>query len=360
MTSSSYPSEPIKKFLIHNIEAHSKDLARVAAAHFQVSRQAINRHLRELADTGIVIPSGNTRARKYSLAVEEFPAFLALDAATEEHEVWNRHVLPHLDGISTSFDILQYGFTEMVNNAIDHSEGTQLTIFTRRSAIATQFVISDNGIGIFEKIRRSMNLADEREAILELTKGKLTTDPTKHTGEGIFFTSRMFDTFSILSGHYFFHHMPDDSDWLLEATDLSQGTLIRMAVATDTSRTLMKVFDKYTTPGRFGFNITHVPVALAKHGAETLVSRSQAKRLLSRFDRFSQVILNFAGVDSVGQAFADEVFRVFPSENEGVTLRWTNTAPDVEKMIGHVLANVSRDDLAKWFGIGDSSSSGDD
>ena len=55
-------------------------------------------------------------------------------------------------------------------------------------------------MGIFKKIQKALDLLDERHAILELAKGKLTTDPKHHTGEGIFFTSRMFDEFTILSG----------------------------------------------------------------------------------------------------------------------------------------------------------------
>jgi hypothetical protein len=44
----------------------------------------------------------------------------------------------------------------------------------------------DHGVGIFEKIMKHFNLADAREALLELSKGKLTSDPRNHSGEGIF------------------------------------------------------------------------------------------------------------------------------------------------------------------------------
>ena len=66
--------------------------------------------------------------------------------------------------------------------------------------------LHDNGVGIFKKIQTELRLLDERHAILELAKGKLTTDPKRHTGEGIFFSSRMFDQFDILSGGIFFTH----------------------------------------------------------------------------------------------------------------------------------------------------------
>ena len=51
--------------------------------------------------------------------------------------------------------------------------------------------------------------------------------------------------------------------------------------------------------------------------SSALVSRSQAKWVMNRATQFKTVILDFEGVVHVGQAFVDEVFRVF------ATLRWT-------------------------------------
>ncbi len=73
-----------------------------------------------------------------------------------------------------------------------------------RSAMNARIVVSDNGIGIFRKIRRDLHLTDERHAILELSKGKVTTDPNRHSGQGIYFTSRAFEKFGILSGRLYF------------------------------------------------------------------------------------------------------------------------------------------------------------
>lgn len=109
----------------------------------------------------------------------------------------------------------------MVNNAIDHSEGKTLHagVFKYRNSV--NIYIVDDGEGIFKKIRRLCRLADERQAILELSKGKLTTDPERHTGEGIFFTSRAFDTFEIESkGLKFSLDDEFDFDFLFEANML--------------------------------------------------------------------------------------------------------------------------------------------
>jgi hypothetical protein len=194
--------------------------------------------------------------------------------------------------------------------------------------------VYDNGVGIFKKIQAALNLLDERHAVLELAKGKFTTDPKNHSGEGIFFSSRMFDRFSIFSGEVFFSHEFDKSeDWILDSGTQNGGTLVRMVLHNHTARTAKKVFDKFTSDDDYGFTKTIVPVKLMTYGDDSLVSRSQAKRLLARFDRFKVVMLDFSGVASVGQAFADEVFRVFRNKHPEVELIPQHACADVKRMI---------------------------
>jgi hypothetical protein len=227
----------------------------------------------------------------------------------------------------------------MVNNIIDHSESSDAVVSVVHTISKIEFVICDHGVGIFEKITKALGLEDHRHAILELTKGKVTTDPEHHTGEGVFFTSRMFDAFSIHSGDLYFSHFNDD-DWLIEVHDeYLQGTDIVMKIDPDSERTTTETFDKFATEhDGYGFTRTHVPVKLAIYEGEKLVSRSQAKRLLGRFDRFKEVFLDFDGVDTIGPAFADEIFRVFAAQHPGTNLMWANTNEDVKKMITRALS----------------------
>ena len=140
--------------------------------------------------------------------------FFAIVPGLEEDKVWYETVLPVLEGIPPNdIDIWQYCVTEMVNNALDHSEGSDLTVIVSKGPMNTRIQVLDNGIGIFRKIKAAFNLQDETQAILELSKGKLTTDPERHSGQGIFFTSRMLDEFSILSrGAYFSHEAKRPND----------------------------------------------------------------------------------------------------------------------------------------------------
>jgi anti-sigma regulatory factor (Ser/Thr protein kinase) len=236
-----------------------------------------------------------------------------------------------------ALDIWHHGFTEMFNNAIDHSGGETVNVWIKKNAASTDMCISDNGVGIFRKIQRALDLLDERHAVLELAKGKFTTDPKNHSGEGIFFTSRMFDDFSIVSGGVVFQHdYGTKIDWVHETDKKHDGTFVFMTLNNHTSRTTKKIFEQFTDDEDFTFSKTVVPVELARYGDDNLISRSQAKRLLARIELFRIVIFDFRGVPTIGQAFADEIFRVFANEHPNIALRTANASSEVKRMIERV------------------------
>jgi anti-sigma regulatory factor (Ser/Thr protein kinase) len=288
----------------------------------------------------VIAVDGQTRNKTYRLAslVAWSKDYLLKPGISEDH-VWRQDIAPSLGRMPENvIAIWHYGFTEMFNNTIDHSNGSQVRVVFEKSAAATTILIYDDGVGIFKKIQTALGLSDERHAVLELAKGKFTTDPANHSGEGIFFTSRMFDDFDILSGGvYFSHKFESKEDWILQNNSSSTGTLVSMKLNNHTSRNTRKVYSKYTSGDDRGFNKTVVPVALAQYGDDNLVSRSQAKRLLSRIDRFKVVVFDFAGVKSIGQAFADEIFRVFANRHQGIELTAVNTNTEVNGMISRAL-----------------------
>jgi hypothetical protein len=333
--------ELIQRFIIENISDHPTDIVIQVINKYDLSRQSANRYLKNLVTEGVLAASGSTRKRKYSLKpLIEHETCLDITVGFDEDRIWRDNLRPDLNDIPKNIlDICNYGVTEMLNNVMDHSEGKAAFVTLIRTAIEIKISIDDDGVGIFNKIQRDLHLEDKRHGILELAKGKLTTDPKRHTGEGIFFTSRAFDYFSILSSDLYFLHEGPDDDWLLEdrAGNSKSGTLISMKIKINSTRTIKEVFDRYTADDSLDFSKTHVPVTLARYGDENLVSRSQAKRLLSRFERFKEVFLDFHGVQTIGPAFADEIFRVFWNQNPQIKLTWINANTEVEKTIKRVM-----------------------
>ncbi|MCY4388187.1 MAG: DUF4325 domain-containing protein [Desulfurellaceae bacterium] len=333
----------IRDYILKHVDSNSQNIAQETASHFGISRQAVNTHISRLVREGLLTARGATRNRRYSLAILREELFeVPLTDETAEHIVWQKEVEPLLSDIpKTARDIWHYGFTEMLNNAIDHSSGTRVMIEMKRTVRAVNVMLSDDGEGIFRKIQKALALEDERHAVLELAKGKFTTDPDHHTGEGIFFTSRMFDKFTLLAGNvYFSHKSPGNEDWILENRDQRSGTAAFLELYNDTERTTRDIFDQFTVDSDYGFSKTIVPVDLVQYGDASLISRSQAKRLLTRFDRFRTVILDFKGVEQVGQGFADEVFRVFTRANPTVHLVPINENIQVHTMIRRAMSTT--------------------
>jgi anti-sigma regulatory factor (Ser/Thr protein kinase)/predicted transcriptional regulator len=326
----------VRQFILENVSSHPGDITRRVMEQFGISRQAANKHLQRLVSNGLIEAKGKTSGRQYTLKpLTDTTITLKSSPDLEEDRIWRERVHPLLKGISLNvLEICHYGFTEMFNNVIDHSGGEYATIRVLYTPAQIEIHVIDDGVGIFQKIKTELGLEDERHAILELSKGKLTTDPERHTGEGIFFTSRVFDRFYILSTNLRFIHEGED-DWLLEEEEKhTKGTSIGIIIQTQSKRTVKEVFDRYAAEqDDYGFTRTHVPVALAQYPDENLVSRSQAKRLLARFDRFKEVFLDFARVQRIGQAFADEIFRVFRKSHPNIRLVYVNANKEVEVMI---------------------------
>ena len=101
------------------------------------------------------------------------------------------------------------------------------------------------------------------------------------------------------------------------------------------------VYGQFTaeTDEGFGFTKTHLPISLAEYGPDGLTSRSKAKRVLNRISKFKEVLLDFKDVESIGQALADEIFRVFAKAHPEIHIVPINTSENVLRMIRRAMNN---------------------
>jgi uncharacterized protein DUF4325 len=74
------------------------------------------------------------------------------------------------------------------------------------------------------------------------------------------------------------------------------------------------------------------------------MSRSQARWVLARFERFKEVFLDFSGIEFIGQAFADEVFRVYAADHPEIKLLAANANEQVSHMIWRAVAAAKSSD----------------
>ena len=336
--------EQIKKYILEKIGNEQRDVVKRTAETFNISLNTVYRYIRELEKDKVIKKNG--KAYDFIESIDLFTLRRKNGELAEEDIIYETYIQKYVQKLPDNVkQIWQYSFMEMMNNAIDHSEADNVYLLIAQNYMNTLIIIDDDGIGIFRKIKEYYKYHSLDDAVNELFKGKLTTDTNNHSGEGIFFTSRILDDFVVISdGKVFSHDKYDDflSD-INEIESLKQwehrkGTVICMRLSNFSKKVLKEVFDTFSdTDG--GFAKTRIPI---KNIFETYpVSRSQAKRLYHRFEKFHEIELDFADIDEVGQGFAHELFVVFQNKHPNIKLIPMNASYEVEKMINHVKKTVN-------------------
>jgi anti-sigma regulatory factor (Ser/Thr protein kinase) len=302
------------------------------AHRLSVSRQAAHRRLQRLAAAGHVVHQGAGRAARWAASGGD-RVFRFRIAGLEEDRVWTEaeRTIPLLTVLrDDARSIVRYAFTELLNNAIEHSRSKTVEVRLGGRERVVWFEVIDFGVGAFENVRRQRKLRTTLDAPAELSKGKVTTDPEHHTGEGIFFTSKAVWRFELESNGVLWVVDAERNDQTLQASTRRRGTRVRCEIAKKPRRRLQQVFDEYTIDLEFAR--TKTVVRLFARGVE-FVSRSEARRLLQGLDKFREVVLDFERVRSIGQGFADEIFRVWAAAHRDIELIPVNTVPEVQFMI---------------------------
>jgi hypothetical protein len=322
--------EEIRDFILTNI-TENENIAALTARQFDISLPAVYKHIDRLVSLNLV----TKKAGRFVLQSERHTYNYRIDGSLSEDSVWEKDIKKHFLRLPENAKrVWIYGFLEIFNKAIEQSKGKKIRVVIDENRIFTALVISDDGIGIFKNIKAKFKLSEEKDAVLELVKGKRTTDKTRHSGQGIFFVSKIFDDFMIASGGIIFSSTPEKNG-MARTNKTKFSTLVYMGMANNSARQIKAVFDEFSTETPGDFDKTIVPVRLAN--SDDLVSRSQARRVLSGLELFKEVILNFKDIEYIGQAFADEIFRVFPNMNPHTSIMARNTNTEVQHMINRAI-----------------------
>jgi DNA-binding Lrp family transcriptional regulator len=325
------PDDAIERLLRRRKRVSSADVATALG----VTRQAAHRRLRKLAAEGKVVAVGAGRTARWEVAGAR-RTFRFHTTGLAEDRAWEelRRTVPELAALPESATrIASYAFTEMLNNAIDHSGSKTVDVTIEPVPGGVSFEIVDRGLGAFETVRDRFHLASPLDALGEISKGKATTKPEAHAGEGLFFTSKAVRRFVLEANGQAWLVDDERGDEAAAPSDVRRGTRVRFEVPSAPKRTLVQLFEAYTEDHAFAK--TRIVVRLFERGAD-FVSRSEARRLLAGLERFREVVLDFARVKSVGQGFCDEVFRVWAEAHPEVRLVVEHAAEEVAFMIRRV------------------------
>jgi len=338
-----------KKSLLKYLKAKQLASGRELTEAFGVSRQAINKHLKGLIENGKVRKEGTTKGTIYSVygstdkkdMPQRFKRRYTLEGL-EEYVVFNEcdSNLQLKKSLSQNvFNVVRYAFTEMMNNAIEHSESKIGDIEFFVNAYNCGFKIKDYGIGIFYSVFKKLALPDEPAAVRELLKGKTTTMQEKHTGEGVFFTSKSGDLVAFQSHRAELVFDNRAKDVFVMARRLTKGTEMSFRISRNSKRKLEDIFNLYA-PAEYEHRFEKTRVFVKLYHKE-LISRSEARRMLNGLDKFKEIIIDFLGIRSIGQGFADEIFRVFRKAHPDIAVRIENLNPSLQPIIGHVIDDTT-------------------
>ncbi|MBQ8696618.1 MAG: hypothetical protein IJ519_02760, partial [Clostridia bacterium] len=246
MKFSSEKKRSIIMYLLEKIIDKTPSLSARAAEVFDVSTNTIHTYLNELAKDNVI---RKLKRGEYELVSEEYSYDFKRSRGELNSDTYafDLCMKPLIEAYPENVrHIWSYAFSEMVNNVMDHSEAECLRVAIKKNYLDTRVMILDNGVGIFEKIKNHFSLSDLDEAVCELFKGKLTTDAAHHSGEGIFFTSRMMDSFFILSdGKVFTTNKYNDEIFLSVEGIGSKGTGVIMSLSNHTHKKARDIFNTF-------------------------------------------------------------------------------------------------------------------
>ncbi len=339
MEGSRQKSSIIRKFILDNVSSHPADIVKIIAQKFAISRQAAARHIKKLVNQGDIEIEGNTSGRIYRPSQGRIVEFTYIITDRPDKDIaWREDILPVLQSLPGNvLELWKFCFEKIFNYEVHHSGGTTIHVRILQQKTQTTITISDDGAGFFHSIKEKLQLDDDQQAALELSEGRPSTDPHNSTGLNILLPSRMVDYFAIAAGKVIFAHQYGIAwDWAFDTADEEiPGTFISMIIGNNTLRTTGQVFKEFAAAkaGDRVFSKTCIPVRLAQYNSEALFSRSQARKVLARIDRFKIAVLDFLGVDKIGSAFADQIFRVFSAEHPEIQLLHCNTNRQIEAII---------------------------
>jgi hypothetical protein len=345
MSLSTKKREMIKHYILEQIDSGNNDFVKKAVEAYEITSTSVYRYIKEMVNTGLIVKKGHS----YSLISEDKILLYDTNSIKDEMDILKKDLEPiYVDCPDNIVRIWRFCLSEMINNVLDHSESNRFTIICQKTYMSTMFLIADDGVGIFKKIKEFYHMSSLDDAISELFKGKLTTDKVNHSGEGIFFSSNAVDFFAAISdGKVFSRNRYEDVNIDTLKSELSgnrnvsgimsKGTIIVMKLSNHSSKTMKEVFDRFSDIEN-GFYKT---IILIKNIFDDYpVSRSQAKRLVRRCENFREVVLDFSEVDDLGQGFAHELFVVFGKAHPNIKLVPMNANEQVVKMIAHVRNTV--------------------
>ena len=335
-----HSSEQIKDFILENLTRHQKDIIKASIRKFGLSRQAILKHMHTLISEDRVVAYGKTRDRFYELIpLVNFSKTVDIKNSFFPDEILKKQILPNLNSVALNiYEICEFSIMALLSNALDHAQATKLHYKLYVSPNDVHFVLSDNGIGIFENLNNSLILEDIQVAAIEIAKGRITTDPQNHGGDELMTVIHLFDKVTIDSSGICLTYYNKKNEWTVTRSSQQKGTRIHLEIKSNSRRTCQEIFRQIFDREN---KLVRIPVNLVRSDGEQVNSRIQAQSLLHNIKDLTEIEFDFKNIELIGPAFADELVRKTKEKNQLADIKWTNSTKMVDVLMSRAINRLT-------------------
>ena len=333
-------SEQIKDFILENLTRHQKDIIKATILKFGLSRQAILKHMHTLISEDRVVAHGKTRDRFYELIpLVNYSQTIDVNSSFSPDEILKKQILPNLNSVALNiYEICEFSIMALLSNALDHAQATKLHYKLYVSPNDVHFVLSDNGIGIFENLNNSLILEDIQVAAIEIAKGRITTDPQNHGGDELMTVIHLFDKVTIDSSGICLTYYNKKNEWTVTRSSQQKGTRIHLEIKSKSRRTCQEIFRQIFDREN---KLVRIPVNLVRSDGEQVNSRIQAQSLLHNIKDLTEIEFDFKNIELIGPAFADELVRKTKEKNQIANIKWTNSTKMVDLLMSRAINRLT-------------------
>ncbi len=223
-------TQTIREFILDQAAMNPRGLARRIAEAYGISRQAANRHLDLLVETGLLEQSGQTRARTYRLRrTSSLSREVRVTPVLNAERLWEDHIAAILSGDTPSVrDVCRGAFSELVHSAAGHRGAAWIQFSFASTARDIDIAIADDGDGIFHELIGTLGASSPRESaemLANLANARSSDSPLIR----LVLVARSFGSFHIRSGGITLGRSEPSGMWNVTDEDSGvKGTLVSL------------------------------------------------------------------------------------------------------------------------------------
>ena len=124
-------TEQIRQYILKQIDTREKDYARKTVENFQISKSSVYSYTKKMCDEHI-LQRAEGKMPPYRLETQEHTFHYENNGTLGEDRIFSKDIEPLLhDCPKNVLSAWRYAFTEMMNNAIEHSHASKILVIVQ-------------------------------------------------------------------------------------------------------------------------------------------------------------------------------------------------------------------------------------